>query len=69
MLFKVTNPVASDPFLHNASLTSTKTGDGAAHGLGLRNMQDIAEKYSGSLKNEYVDGRFISTVLISGKEC
>ncbi len=69
VLFKVTNPVASDPFLHNASLTSTKTGDGAVHGLGLRNMQDIAEKYSGSLKNEYVDGRFISTVLISGREC
>ena len=69
VLFKVTNLVASDPFLHNASLTSTKTGDGAVHGLGLRNMQDIAEKYSGSLKNEYVDGRFTSTVLISGKEC
>lgn len=68
VLFKVTNPVVSDPFLHNASLTSTKTKDGAAHGIGLRNMQDIAEKYSGSLKNEYIDGHFISTVLISGRE-
>lgn len=32
--------------------------------MGLKNLQDIAGKYNGSLKNEYLDGRFISTVLL-----
>lgn len=64
VLFRVSNSVASNPFFENENLASTKSGSTVVHGLGLKNIQDIAEKYNGSLKNEYVDGHFISTVLI-----
>lgn len=64
VLFRVTNSVISNPFLENKNLVSTKADSAVVHGLGLKNIQDIAEKYNGSLKNEYADGHFISTVLI-----
>lgn len=66
VVFKVTNPVAANPFVDNENLASTKTDPGALHGLGLKNMRDIVKKYNGSLRSEYADGRFISTVLLCG---
>ncbi len=67
VLFKVTNPVAANPFLDNENLASTKTDSNVIHGLGLKNIQDIAKKYNGSLHCEYANGRFISTVLLCGR--
>ena len=64
VLFRVINPVAQDPFLTNHDLASTKTDTTRIHGIGLRNLYDIAKKYNGAVKSEYVDGRFISTVLL-----
>ena len=64
VLFNVTNRVAADPFMNNKNLASTKPDSTVVHGFGLKNIQDIAEKYNGSLKNEYAEGFFISTVLI-----
>lgn len=63
----MTNPVAANPFLDNENLASTKTDSNVIHGLGLKNIQDIAKKYNGSLHCEYANGRFISTVLLCGR--
>lgn len=64
VLFRVANPVVQDPFIANKDLASTKSDTSRMHGIGLKNLQDIAGKYNGSLKNEYADGRFVSTVLL-----
>ncbi len=62
--FRVENTVDHDPFEGNQSLTSTKTDMSMQHGLGLKNIRDIADKYSGFLRNEYKDGVFISVVSL-----
>ncbi len=62
--FRVENTVAHDPFEHNASLRTTKNDPLGQHGFGLKNIHDIAEKYSGFLSNEYKNGRFISIVSL-----
>lgn len=67
VVFKVTNPVIANPFLDNENLASTKTDSNVIHGLGLKNMRDIVKKYNGSLRSEYADGRFISTVLLCNR--
>lgn len=62
--FRAENTVDHDPFERNASLRTTKNDPLGQHGFGLKNMHDIAEKYSGFLSNEYKGGRFISTVSL-----
>lgn len=63
-LFKVTNSTKENPFQENHRLSSTKTDASRMHGLGLKNIRDIAERYSGSMQTEYENGMFISTVLL-----
>lgn len=63
-IFRVENTVDQNPFEHNAALHSTKSDTSAPHGLGLRNISDIADKYNGSLRNEYRDGRFLSVLML-----
>ena len=60
VFFRVENTVDHDPFENNSSLSSTKTDTSAQHGLGLKNICDITDKYSGFLRNEYKGGFFIS---------
>ncbi len=60
VFFRVENTVDHDPFENNSSLSSTKTDTSAQHGLGLKNIHDITDKYSGFLRNEYKSGLFIS---------
>ncbi len=60
VFFRVENTVDHDPFENNSSLSSTKTDTSAQHGLGLKNIRDITDKYSGFLRNEYKGGFFIS---------
>lgn len=64
LFFRVENTVEHNPFEHNRTLASTKTDPSAQHGLGLKNIRDIADKYSGFLRNEYKDGFFISVVSL-----
>ncbi len=64
-LFQVTNSVQANPFTHNPQLSSTKTDRSYPHGLGLKSIEDTAEKYGGILQNRYRDGRFISTVFLN----
>ena len=60
VFFRVENTVDHNPFENNSSLSSTKTDTSAQHGLGLKNIRDITDKYSGFLRNEYKSGLFIS---------
>ena len=64
-LFQVMNTVEFDPFLHNPQLHSTKTADGLPHGIGLKSIQDTAEKYGGTVQNRYHNGKFFSTVFLN----
>lgn len=63
-IFRVENTVNSDPFKNNAALHSTKPDTTSPHGLGLRNIRDIAEKYNGTLRNEYKEGHFLSVLML-----
>ncbi len=63
-LFKVMNTVRENPFRYEDKLLTTKTDTSRTHGLGLKNISDIAKKYSGSMQTNYQDGMFISTVLL-----
>lgn len=63
-LFKVMNSVNENPFQQNNKLLTTKTDTSRMHGLGLKNISDIAKKYSGSMQIEYRDKMFTSTVLL-----
>ncbi len=62
--FRVENTAACNPFENNQSLISTKTDMSVQHGLGLKNIHDIADKYSGFLRSEYKDGFFVSVVSL-----
>lgn len=64
MIFRVSNSVHEDPFTHNSGLASTKPDNSFQHGLGIRNIEDTAKKYSGSLRNTYADGVFTSTAML-----
>ncbi len=62
--FQVVNTVSGDPFRADGRLVSTKRDTTRPHGLGIRSIRDTAEKYQGTLKNAYENGRFISTVFL-----
>ena len=64
VFFRVENTVDCNPFENNQSLISTKADMSMRHGLGLKNIRDIADKYNGFLRNEYKDGFFISVVSL-----
>lgn len=64
VFFRVENTVKSNPFEKNETLSSTKTDTSMQHGLGLKNIRDITDKYNGFLRNEYKDGFFISVVSL-----
>ena len=66
--FQVENSVAENPLLHNRELRSTKQGGSPLHGIGLRNIREIATKYDGSVRHEYKDGRFLSVVTLCFEE-
>lgn len=63
-IFQVSNTVIHDPFDGNPDLASTKTDSSRPHGLGIKSIQETAEKYNGTLENKYQNGKFISTVLL-----
>lgn len=63
-MFQVSNTVLRDPFAGNPDLASTKTDSSRSHGLGIKNIQETAEKYNGTLENKYQNGKFTSTVLL-----
>lgn len=63
VILRVENTALSDPFVDNPNLNSTKLVS-SPHGYGLLNIQSIAQKYEGSLRMEFANGRFVSVVSL-----
>ncbi len=61
--FKTTNTVKENPFNSKGKHETTKA-DKSLHGLGLKSIEETAIKLNGYLKNEYIDGCFVSSVMI-----
>ena len=68
VFFKVINTVAENPFDKSHKLKTTKDNKDSLHGFGIRNIQETAEKYNGTLKNDYIDGCFVSLVMVSNHD-
>lgn len=46
----------------------TSKKDKSSHGIGIKNMQNCAEKYFGALKWKSSNGEFLLTIMLQGKE-
>lgn len=62
--FTVKNTVTENPFLRNPNFMTTKADSSVPHGLGIKNIRDISNKYNGSLLNEYDGEMFVSTASV-----
>lgn len=63
--YEITNAKSNQiKLLKGRYLTSKE--DGASHGLGLWNVQEIVERYRGTIDISYTDQDFSVTILISG---
>ena len=61
--FEITNTKANAVREHKGRLVSDKE-DSDTHGLGLANVREMVEKYSGTLDISYTETTFTVTVLI-----
>lgn len=59
-----TNPTISKKKVSSNALPGTTKKDVKAHGIGLRNVRDMAKKYNGSLHLTIEDGMFIAELLL-----
>lgn len=64
VFFKVINACRENPFNRKRELVSTKNDPSGLHGYGVKNIIKTAESYGGAVKNDYVDGKFISVVMM-----
>lgn len=64
VFFKVTNSANENLFEKSKELKTTKA-DAMLHGLGIKSITEAATKHNGTLKNDFADGNFISTVMVS----
>ncbi len=55
--------LAWDP---EGGLPKSSKGDPASHGMGLKNIRSMAEKYFGDIDIEAAEGRFVLTVMLLG---
>ena len=68
VFFRVINTALKNPFIDSKELRTTKESKDSMHGFGIKNIKETAAKYDGTLKNDYIDGCFISLVMISNHE-
>ena len=68
VFFKVVNTTHKNPFNAKNELISTKTDNKSLHGFGIKNILKTVSSYGGTLKNEYIDGQFISVAMIPNNE-
>lgn len=61
---KVINSTISDYFYRENHLATMKNNSDGMHGLGLKNIQDTAERYEGSVEMTCNDGKFTSIVML-----
>lgn len=65
LYFKVVNDAPGDPFDEERRLRTSKDNADGLHGLGIRNITETVRRNGGELQNEYRDGKFYSTAMIS----
>lgn len=63
LIIKVQNPFLNLPKKRFGLFTSTKSNT-AHHGIGLKNVKEIVEKYHGSLEFDAEDNKFTTTALL-----
>lgn len=68
VFFKVTNSVDRNPFNNKHELISTKNTQNGLHGLGIKNIFKTVSNYGGTLKNDYINGQFISIAMVPNNE-
>jgi len=68
VFFKVTNTTDQNPFNDKHELISTKVARNGLHGLGVKNILKTVSKYGGTLKNDYINGQFISIAMVPNNE-
>lgn len=65
IVFSVVNPVKNEPIKDkNGNYITSKKGK-TGHGLGLKSVEAVADKYGGSLDLRYKNGLFYVDVLVS----
>lgn len=68
VFFKVTNTTERNPFNDKHELVSTKSSENGLHGLGIKNILKTVSNYGGTLKNDYINGQFISIAMVPNNE-
>lgn len=68
VFFKVINRTDKDPEDGRLLLVSTKNESNGMHGLGIKNIQETAERYNGSLEMTCTNGVFTSIVMLQETE-
>lgn len=63
LIIKIQNPYSNLPKKRFGLFTSSKSNK-AHHGIGLKNVKEIVEKYHGSLEFEAGDNKFTTTALL-----
>ena len=63
LFITVINPVSGDILRNNPTLYTTKK-DKSVHGIGLRVVKSIVEKYNGHTKFEQREGEFIASLML-----
>ena len=63
LLLRISNPTIGTTVEKN-KLPSTTKADKRSHGIGLKNVRDIAKKYNGTLRVEAENGEFSAEILL-----
>ena len=66
VFFKVINSTVAKDFDGENPLVSRKDNSSGTHGLGIKNIWEIAENYEGSVDMTCTDGKFTSLVMLQG---
>ena len=64
LLLRIVNPVAAETTLQKNEMPGTTKADKRSHGIGLKNVRDIAKKYNGTLRISTENGVFSAEILM-----
>ncbi len=67
LVFRVENTYKVEPYRENGSFLTTKE-DMFSHGLGIKIVEELAEKYGGALEMTWDGERFVSMLMLSSYE-
>ena len=64
LILRIVNPTPAEPALKNGALPATTKANRRAHGIGLRNVRDLAKKYNGKLELSAENGLFTAELFL-----